>query len=62
MKKKRSDKFLKDETIVKNQKNFRIFISTSSNEYNLKKTLLAYRTITYDENILKTSNIATQRS
>ena len=35
-KKKRFDEFLKDETIVKSQKNLRIFISTSSNEYDSK--------------------------
>ena len=35
-KKKRFDKFLKNETIVKSQKSFRIFISTSSNEYDSK--------------------------
>ena len=35
-KKKRFDEFLKDETIIKNQKNFRIFISTPLNEYDLK--------------------------
>ena len=35
-KKKRFDKFLKDETIMKSQKNFRIFISTSLNEYDSK--------------------------
>ena len=35
-KKKRFDEFLKNETIVKSQKSFRIFISTSSNEYDLK--------------------------
>ena len=36
IKKKCFDEFLKNETIVKSQKSFRIFISTSSNEYNLK--------------------------
>ena len=35
-KRKRFDEFLKDETIVKSQKSFRIFISTSSNEYDSK--------------------------
>ena len=35
-KKKRSDEFLKDETIMKSQKNLRIFISTSSNKYDSK--------------------------
>ena len=35
-KKKRFDEFLKNEIIVKNQKNLRIFISTPSNEYDLK--------------------------
>ena len=36
MKRKRFDEFLKDETIVKSQESFRIFISTPSNEYNSK--------------------------
>ena len=35
-KKKRFDKFLKNETIVRNQKSLRIFISTLSNEYDSK--------------------------
>ena len=39
-KKKRFDEFLKDEIIVKNQKNFRIFTSTSSNEYDLKINII----------------------
>ena len=36
MKRKRFNQFLKDETIMKNQESFCIFILTSSNEYNLK--------------------------
>ena len=39
-KKKRFDKFLKNETIVKNSKSFRIFILTSSNEYDLKINII----------------------
>ena len=35
-KKKHFNEFLKNEIIIKNQENLRIFISTSSNEYNLK--------------------------
>ena len=35
-KKKRFDEFLKNEIIMKSQKSFCIFISTSSSEYNLK--------------------------
>ena len=36
MKRKRFDEVLKNKTIMKSQKNFRIFILTSSNEYDLK--------------------------
>ena len=40
MKKKRFDEFLKNKTIVKNQKSFRIFILTPSNEYDLKINII----------------------
>ena len=61
-KKKRFDKFLKNEIIVKNQKNLYIFISTPSKEYNLKIILFVHRKMIYDRNISKTVNIAVQRS
>ena len=40
MKKKCFDDFVKNETIVKSQKSFRIFISTSLNEYDLKINII----------------------
>ena len=39
-KRKRFNELLKDKTIVKNQKSFRILISTPSNEYELKKNII----------------------
>ena len=39
-KKKYFEKFLKNKTIIKSQKKFRIFILISSNEYNLKINII----------------------